>query len=226
MEHFESSIPSFSTIHSHQELNLFRATPVAVYYNAIADDSTDYQYVTQLVTAPPGRTYILPASASWWSFRAVALHDGTVIKVNRESRTYNMMLNEGEYIQSTTSKFVVGLNSNKDILVIGYNPQNDDIYEPVFSPIPSISQYCSGYVMNVDSDRGLVVVVKSVHKDEFMFHEREIPWWQQMSYFVMNDTEYFVAKTLLSKGDKFRKIYLRDRNATFGGFLDSIPLGL
>ena len=201
-------------------------SPVAVFYNALYKDRTEYQYVLQVSTGAAGRKYITHPDRTRAYITAVALDNGTIIEVSRGSRTYNMMVDEGEYIQSEIYDSVIALNSNKNLLVTRYKQPTHNNSQPAIAPVPALSHYCNGYVFEQDSDRYLNVVVESDRKDEFMFHERDVPYWQRMSYIVMNGTEYFVAQTMFTKGEKFRKIHLRNRNAKFGGFLDIVPLGI
>ena len=200
--------------------------PVAVFshteYNS-RYNSYQYQYINQISTAKIGRKYIIPSES--YHFKAVALNNDTIIEVKRDSRTYNMKLEEGEYFQSMPTEQVVGLSSNRGIIVATYYRDND-YSRPVIAPVTAISQFTNGYLLDGNSYGDLTVVAASNQKDEFIFHERYIPWWIKISYIVMNGTEYFVATARLSaKGDSFRKINLKNQNATFGGFLDKHPFG-
>ena len=199
--------------------------PVALFFHASQQYESNYQYVNQIAATVTGSEYIIPVPSDSRNInlRAVAIDNGTIIEVKNDSRTYIMMLDAGEYIQSMSTDHFTGLSANKGIVVTrhyyGFHRK------PVIAPVPALSLYCNGYVLDQDSYGDMTVVVASDHKDEFMFNERDIPWWSKVSYFGMHSTEYFVAKMTLAKREGFREIHLRNQNVTFGGFLDIQPLG-
>ena len=192
----------------------------------------DYNYtastVQQIPTATTGNKFIIPLGSNSLHFRAVALNNGTVVEATSDSHSYIMALDKGEYIQSRPKSHAIGLSSNKPILVIRYYSKwiYNDVNRPTVAPVVAFSQYCNGYLFETDSDSDLTVVVSSDYENEFVFHEKDIPWWRQVSYISMNGTQYFVAKTEIAKSESFRQMSLRNPNSTFGGYLDDYPLGI